>query len=75
MPYVLIVIALIMGTFFHRLAVFEQRSPWLWAASSVALACFTSLILHWGFLGLFACQFLLFCAMFADNVIRDRKTL
>ena len=73
LPYVFIVVAIMMGVFFYRLAEFEQRPGCLWAASSVAVAFLAYWLLGWGYVGLFCSQVLLFGVMFIDNVIHGRR--
>ena len=73
MPYVFIVVAIVTGSVFYRLAEYEQRPGWVWAASSVAFAILAYWVLGWGYIGIACFQVILFVVMLVDNIRRPRN--
>lgn len=66
------VIMLGMAVFFYKVAEIENLPALLWGGISLGTWLVTSMILHWGTIGCFLGQALIFAAMIGWNFLRDR---
>ena len=69
-PYFQIILLLCCAIFYHRAAVFENESPFLWAALSVLTFLLTWLVLGYAWLGCLLGQLALLAAITLYRFIR-----